>query len=151
MPARPDRFRGGLRHESPKLMQNDALTIYNSGHIVDDLGFIMGKPNDLVQGTLDLLVLKTVSLEPKHGWAIAKRIQQISREELQVQQGSLYPALHRLEQQGWIKAHWAETETGRNAKFYALTRSGRTQMEKELANWDRLSTAINLVVQTDEA
>jgi len=111
----------------------------------------MGKPSDLVQGTLDLLILKTISLEPKHGWAIARRIQQISNEELQVQQGSLYPALHRLEQQGWIKAHWAETEAGRNAKFYSLTRAGRTQMEKELANWDRLSTAINLVVQTDEA
>src|SRR5438046_7550602 len=111
----------------------------------------MGKPSDLVQGTLDLLILKTTSLEPKHGWAIAKRIQQISKEELQVQQGSLYPALHRLEQQGWIKAHWGETEGGRKAKFYALTRSGRTQMEMELANWDRLATAIKRVVQTDEA
>ena len=111
----------------------------------------MGKPSDLVQGTLDLLILKTISLEPKHGWAIAKRIQQISAEVLKVQQGSLYPALHRLEQQGWIKAHWGETETGRQAKFYALTRDGRKQMEKELAQWDRLSTAINLVVQTDEA
>ena len=111
----------------------------------------MGKPSDLVQGTLDLLILKTISLEPKHGWAIAKRIQQISAEVLQVQQGSLYPALHRLEQQGWIKAHWRETETGRQAKFYSLTRAGRTQMEKELAQWDRLSTAINLVVQASEA
>ncbi len=111
----------------------------------------MGKPSDLVQGTLDLLILKTISLEPKHGWAIAKRIQQISHEVLQVQQGSLYPALHRLEQQGWIKAHFAETDTGRNAKFYSLTRAGRNQMEKELANWDRLSSAINLVVQTSEA
>lgn len=107
----------------------------------------MGKPSDLVQGTLDLLILKTIALEPKHGWAIAKRIQQISREVLQVQQGSLYPALHRLEQQGWIKAHWAETETGRQAKFYSLTRAGRVQLEKELANWQRLSGAINLVVQ----
>jgi transcriptional regulator len=111
----------------------------------------MGKPTDLVQGTLDLLILKTVSLEPKHGCAIAKRIQQVSREALQIQQGSLYPALHRLEQQGsivqgWIKAHWAETETGRKAKFYSLTRAGRTQLGKELASWDRLSTAINLVV-----
>jgi PadR family transcriptional regulator PadR len=108
----------------------------------------MGKPTDLVQGTLDLLILKTISLEPKHGWAIAKRIQQVSREILQVQQGSLYPALHRLEQQGWIKAHWAETETGRKAKFYSLTRAGRGQLEKEMANWDRLSAAINLVVRT---
>ncbi len=107
----------------------------------------MGKPTDLVQGTLDLLILKTISLEPKHGWAIAKRIQQVSREILQIQQGSLYPALHRLEQQGWIKAHWAETETGRQAKFYSLTKAGRTQMEKELASWDRLSGAVNLVVR----
>jgi len=107
----------------------------------------MGKPSDLVQGTLDLLILKTIALEPKHGWAIAKRIQQVSKEALQVQQGSLYPALHRLEQQAWIKAHWSETETGRRAKFYSLTRAGRAQMEKELANWDRLSNAINLVVR----
>ena len=107
----------------------------------------MGKPTDLVQGTLDLLILKTVSLEPKHGWAIAKRIQQVSREELQVQQGSLYPALHRLEQQGWIQAQWKDTETGRKAKFYSLTRDGRAQMEKELESWRRLSKAINLVVR----
>src|SRR6266487_2221183 len=101
----------------------------------------MGKPSDL-------LILKTLSLEPKHGWAIAKRIQQISREVLQVQQGSLYPALHRLEQKAWVKAKWAETETGRQAKFYSLTAAGRKQLEKEAANWDRLSAAINLVVQT---
>jgi PadR family transcriptional regulator, regulatory protein PadR len=107
----------------------------------------MAKPTDLVQGTLDLLILKTISLEPKHGWAIAKRIEQISREALLIQQGSLYPALHRLEQQGWIKAEWRETETGRMAKFYSLTRSGRRQYEKELEKWTRLSTAINLVVQ----
>jgi PadR family transcriptional regulator PadR len=106
----------------------------------------MGKPSDLVQGTLDLLILKTLLLEPLHGWAIAKRIQQLSREVLQVQQGSLYPALHRLEHQGWIKARWAESETGRQAKFYALTTAGRSQLEKETANWNRLSTAINLVV-----
>ena len=105
----------------------------------------MGRPNDLVQGTLDLLILKTIALEPKHGWAIAKRIQQVSREVLQVQQGSLYPALHRLEQQGWIKASWGESETGRKAKFYALTRAGRTQMDREQANWERLSAAVNLV------
>jgi PadR family transcriptional regulator PadR len=106
----------------------------------------MGKPSDLVQGTLDLLILKTVSLEPKHGWAIAKRIQQVSNEVLQVQQGSLYPALHRLEQQGWITAKWAESETGRQAKFYSLTKTGRGQLEKEAANWSRLSKAINIVV-----
>jgi len=93
-----------------------------------------------------MLILKTISLEPKHGWAIAKRIQQISHEVLQVQQGSLYPALHRLEQQGWITANWAESETGRQAKFYSLTETGRGQLEKETANWDRLSKAINIVV-----
>jgi transcriptional regulator len=106
----------------------------------------MGKPSDLVQGTLDLLILRTIQLEPMHGWAIAKRIQQVSREVLQVQQGSLYPALHRLEQQGWIKAKWAESETGRQAKFYTLTAAGRTQLEAETANWNRLSAAINMVV-----
>ena len=106
----------------------------------------MGKPTDLVQGTLDLLILRTLANEPKHGWAIAKRIQQISEEVLQVQQGSLYPALHRLEQQGWIAAKWAESETGRQAKFYSLTDGGRSQLEKETANWNRLSQAINLVV-----
>lgn len=107
----------------------------------------MAKSADLVQGTLDLLILKTVSLEPKHGWAIAKRIQQVSREILQVQQGSLYPALHRLENQGWIKSHWAETETGRKAKLYSLTKAGRAQMERELASWQRLSAGINLVIE----
>jgi PadR family transcriptional regulator, regulatory protein PadR len=108
----------------------------------------MGKPSDLVQGTLDLLILKTVALEPKHGWAIAKRIGQLSNDVLQVQQGSLYPALHRLEQQGWIRAKWAESETGREAKFYSLTAAGRKQLEAETANWKRLSDAVNLVVET---
>ncbi len=107
----------------------------------------MAKPTDLVQGTLDLLILKTICLEPKHGWAIAKRIQQISGEILQVQQGSLYPALHRLEQQAWIQSEWRQTEAGRMAKFYSLTLAGRRQLERELANWNRLSAAINLVVQ----
>jgi transcriptional regulator len=107
----------------------------------------MAKPNDLVQGTLDLLILRTIALEPMHGWAIAKRIQQVSHEVLQVQQGSLYPALHRLEQQGWIRAKWAESETGRQAKFYSLTQAGRKQLEQETANWGRLSAAINLVIE----
>jgi PadR family transcriptional regulator, regulatory protein PadR len=101
----------------------------------------------LVQGTLDLLILKTLALEPKHGWAIAKRIEQVSREELKVGQGSLYPALHRLEQQGWIEAEWRPTDTGREAKFYALTRAGRHHLERELANWNRLSSAIALVLR----
>jgi PadR family transcriptional regulator PadR len=125
----------------------DTLTICNCSAIVGRQGIDMGKPNDLVQGTLDLLILKIVSLEPKHGWAIAKRIQQISNEALQVQQGSLYPALYRLERQGWMKADWRHTETGRQAKFYSLTRAGKRRLEKERANWDRLSSAINLVVR----
>ena len=111
---------------------------------VDILG--MGKPSDLVQGTLDLLILKTIQLEPMHGWAIAKRIQQLSGEVLQVQQGSRYPALHRLEQQGWVKTKWAESETGRQARFYTLTAAGRKQLESETANWNRLSAAIDLIV-----
>src|SRR5258707_449072 len=108
----------------------------------------MGRPNDLVQGTLDLLILKTISLEPKHGWAIAKRIEQVSGDVLQVQQGSLYPALHRLEQKSWIKAKWTESEAGRKAKYYSLTAAGRAQLEKEATNWSRLSGAINLVIQS---
>ena len=107
----------------------------------------MGKPSDLIQGTLDLLILKTVSLEPKHGWAIAKRIQQVSQDALQVTQGSLYPALHRLEQQGWVTAEWKASDLGRSAKFYALTRQGRTQLTRELESWDRLSSAVRLVIQ----
>lgn len=107
----------------------------------------MAKPTDLVQGTLDLLILKTLSLESKHGWAIAKRVQQVSQEALQIQQGSLYPALHRLEQQAWISAEWRQTESGRMAKFYSLTPAGREQLEKELANWVRLSGAINMVLR----
>ena len=105
------------------------------------------KPTDLVQGTLDLLIMRMIALEPMHGWAIAQRIQLVSKEVLQVQQGSLYPALHRLEQQGWIRAAWAETETGRTAKFYSLTKVGREQLEREKATWDRLSGAINLVLR----
>ena len=108
----------------------------------------MGKPTDLVQGTLDLLILKTISLEPMNGWAIAKRIVQISNNVLQVQQGSLYPALHRLENQGWIKAEWKDSENNRRAKFYSLTAAGRKQFKYELDNWQRLSSAIGLVIET---
>ena len=107
----------------------------------------MSRPSDLIQGTLDLLILKTISIEPKHGWAIAKRIQQVSEEALQITQGALYPALHRLEQQGWISAKWRVTETGREAKFYQLTKAGAGQLEKELAEWERLSNAIGLVIR----
>jgi transcriptional regulator len=108
----------------------------------------MSKPSDLIQGTLDLLILKTIALEPKHGWAIAKRIEQVSNDVLQVTQGALYPALHRLEQQGWVKSEWRATETGRDAKFYALTRSGRAQLDRELEQWERLSNAVALVIRT---
>jgi PadR family transcriptional regulator, regulatory protein PadR len=110
----------------------------------------MSRPSDLIQGTLDLLILKTVALEPSHGWAIARRIQQVSRDVLQINQGSLYPALHRLEQQGWLRAQAGQTATGREAKFYALTPAGRKQLERELQAWDRLSTAIGLVVREAE-
>ena len=107
----------------------------------------MPKPSDLLQGTLDLLILKTLAREALHGWAISKRIQQLSDEVLSVQQGSLYPALHRLEQQGWIDSDWRDTELGRNAKFYSLTREGRQQLARELESWDRLSSAVRLVLK----
>jgi len=107
----------------------------------------VGKQVDLIHGTLDLLILKTLCNGPVHGWAIAKRIQQVSNDVLQVQQGSLYPALHRLEQQGWIRGETKAGESGRIAKFYSLTRDGSRQLTKELEQWDRLSTAIGLVVR----
>lgn len=107
----------------------------------------MGKPADLVQGTLDLLILKTVALEPMHGWGIAIRIRQVSKEVLQVNQGALYPALHRLEQSGWIKAKWGESDNNRRAKYYSLTAAGRKYLEEEEANWKRLSSAIGLVLE----
>jgi len=107
----------------------------------------MSKPKDLVQGTLDLLILKTLALEPMHGWAIAQRIRQISSEVLQVGQSALYPALHKLEQQGWIAAEWKISETNRRARYYSLTRAGRKALAEEAANWERLSTAISAVVR----
>ena len=107
----------------------------------------MSRPADLIQGTLDLLILKTISIEPMHGWAIGKRIQQVSQDALQVTQGALYPALHRLEQQGWISAKWRTTETGREAKFYQLTKAGAVQLDKELSQWERLSNAVGLVIR----
>jgi PadR family transcriptional regulator, regulatory protein PadR len=102
---------------------------------------------DLIQGTLDLLILRTIALEPIHGWAIAQRIQQISNELLKVQQGSLYPALHRLEEQGWIAAEWGASDNNRRARFYSLTRAGRKQLATELSKWERLSAGVNLVLQ----
>jgi PadR family transcriptional regulator len=107
----------------------------------------MSKPSDLVQGTLDLLILKTVAPGPRHGWGIAQRIRQVSGEVLQVNQGALYPALHRLEQNGWIRAKWGESDNNRRAKYYSLTAAGRRYLEQEEANWKRLSTAIGLVLE----
>jgi transcriptional regulator len=107
----------------------------------------MPKPADLLQGTLDLLILKTIAREPLHGWGISKRIQELSNDQLSVGQGSLYPALHRLEEQGWITADWKETELGRRAKFYLLTRDGRRQLERELETWKRLSSAVGLLLR----
>src|SRR5689334_14071145 len=111
----------------------------------------MSRPTDLVQGTLDLLLLKILALEPLHGWAISLRLRSMSGDVLQVSEGSLYPALHKLEQEGWIAAEWKTTENNRKAKFYSLTRLGRKQLEKEAANWIRLSDAITQVVRLEEA
>jgi PadR family transcriptional regulator PadR len=108
----------------------------------------MSKPTDLVQGTLDLLILKTVALEPMHGWGVALRIRQVSKDVLQVNQGALYPALHRLEQQGWVTAKWGESANNRRAKYYSVTPAGRRYLNQEQANWERLSAAINLVLET---
>jgi PadR family transcriptional regulator len=110
----------------------------------------MSKPSDLVQGTLDLLLLKILALEPLNGWAIGQRLRQVSGEVLQVSDGSLYPALHKLEQGGWIEAEWRASENNRRAKFYSLTRAGKRHLEKEAANWARLSAAITHVVRLDE-
>jgi PadR family transcriptional regulator, regulatory protein PadR len=106
----------------------------------------MAKKIDLPQGTLDLLILRTLALEPQHGWAISERIQQISSEVLLIHQGSLYPALHRLERRGWIKAHWGVSENNRKAKYYALTRTGRKQLETDADAWRKLSTAVAQVL-----
>ena len=111
----------------------------------------MSKPSDLVQGTLDLLLLKILALEPLHGWAISQRLKQVSGDVLQVSDGSLYPALHKLEQEGWITAEWKPSENNRRAKFYSLTRLGRRQLGKESANWNRLSSAIAHVINLEEA
>lgn len=107
----------------------------------------MPPSSDILQGTLDLLILKTVALEPMHGWGIAQRIQQVSKDVLQVQQGSLYPALYRLERKKLIKAEWGASENNRRAKYYSLTKAGREQLEKEQAEWERLSSAVALILQ----
>ena len=108
----------------------------------------MDKKTDLLQGTLDLLILRTIALEPMHGWAIAQRIQQISKDVLQVQQGSLYPALHRLEHKDLIRAEWGPSENNRRAKFYSLTNTGRKQLEEERASWERLAAAVAQILET---
>ena len=105
---------------------------------------------ELLRGTLDMLVLKVVALGPSHGYAIAQRLQQISKDFLQVHQGSLYPALHRLEDKGWLQAKWKESETGRQAKFYELTRKGRKKMESQVVNWERLCDAVGLILRAEE-
>ncbi len=107
----------------------------------------MPPSTDLLQGTLDMLILRAIANEPQHGWAIAQRIQQVSNDVLQIGQGSLYPALHRLEYKGWIRAEWGASENNRKARFYSLTKAGRKQLEAELENWARLTGAINLVLQ----
>ena len=107
----------------------------------------MSDQTDVLQGTLDLLIMRTIALEPMHGWAIAQRIQQISDDQLRVQQGSLYPALHRLEHQGWIIAEWGSSENNRRARFYALTKAGRKQLDTEVAKWQRLSAGVTLVLR----
>ncbi|SPE37416.1 Transcriptional regulator, PadR family [Candidatus Sulfopaludibacter sp. SbA6] len=111
----------------------------------------MSKPSDLVQGTLDILLLKMLALEPLHGWAISQRLKLVSGNILQVSDGSLYPALHKLEQEGWIQAEWKTSELGRRAKFYSLTRLGRGQLAKQAADWERLSGAISHVMRLKEA
>jgi len=111
----------------------------------------MSKPSDLVQGTLDLLLLKILTLEPLNGFAISIRLKQVSGDILQVSDGSLYPALHKLEQEGWIKAEWKPSENNRRAKFYSLTRLGRRHLEREADNWNRLSAAISHVIKLEEA
>ena len=110
----------------------------------------MSKPNDLVQGTLDLLILKMLALEPMNGWSIGQRLKQLSSDVLQVSDGSLYPALHKLEQEGWVSSEWRQSENNRRAKFYALTRAGRKQLQIEATNWDRLAAAISAVVRLRE-
>jgi PadR family transcriptional regulator PadR len=105
---------------------------------------------ELLRGTLDMLVLKVVALSPAHGYAIAQRLQQISKEFFRVHQGSLYPALHRLEDKGWLQAEWRESETGRQAKFYSLTKKGRKHMDVEVVNWERLCDAVGLILQAEE-
>jgi len=128
------------------------LLTERSGHILSVTeGDPVSRPSDLVQGTLDLLILKIVALEPANGWAISQRLKDLSSDVLQVSDGSLYPALHKLEQEGWITAEWRASENNRRAKFYSLTRAGRKQLRLEIGNWDRLAAAITAVARLQEA
>ena len=127
------------RNSSPLRSVLSPRPIYKRNSVSDQ--------TDVLQGTLDLLIMRTIALEPMHGWAIAQRIQQISDDLLRVQQGSLYPALHRLEHQGWIVADWGASENNRRARFYSLTKAGRRQLDIEVSNWARLSAGVNLVLQ----
>ena len=128
----------------------DTATFYLSARIMCRVSRHADQKTDLLQGTLDMLILKIAALGPMHGYAIAQRIEQISREVLQVQQGSLYPALHRLEKRGWLRAEWRTSETGREAKFYTVTKAGRKQLETETAQWERIAEAIGLILRTAE-
>ncbi len=139
-----------LKSSVPDLNSILPLTTEGWRCILTSVTESMSKPPDLVQGTLDLLLLKILALEPLHAWAVSLRIKQISGDVLSVSDGSLYPALHKLEHEGWIKAEWKVTENGRRAKFYALTRSGAKKLETEVSNWDRLSTAITNVIRLKE-
>ena len=144
MPSRRGLVGFRVHIETPCLPRGDALSS------LGNRGESMSKPSDLVQGTLDLLVLKILALQPLHGWALSQRLKQVSGEVLQVSDGSLYPALHKLEQQGWIRSEWKPTENNRRAKFYSLTRIGRRHLEKEAANWERISAAISSVLRLTE-
>jgi transcriptional regulator len=136
-----------IGHLDWRIVDDRGIIVDSRGILVNLGETLMPKPSDLLQGTLDLLILKSLAREPLHGWGIAKRIQALSDEVLLVQQGSLYPALHRLEQQGWVDSDWKNTELGRSAKFYALTRDGRKQLEIELETWRRLSSAVGLLLK----
>lgn len=131
----------------PLITDKNRTKLFLSVTDIDGANAQMSKPTELVQGTLDLLILTVVALEPMHGWAIAERIRQMSDKVLQVGQGSLYPALHKLEQQGWILAEWKPSENNRRAKYYSLTRAGRKALEQESAQWERLSAAISAIVR----
>jgi PadR family transcriptional regulator, regulatory protein PadR len=146
---------GFVRYRSEAFVNGQSATplAYRGQIVYDHLGNrgdCVSKPADLVQGTLDLLLLKILALEPLHGWAISQRLKQVSGDILQVSDGSLYPALHKLEQEGWITAEWKATENNRRAKFYSLTRLGRKQLQQEARNWERLSDAISHVVRMEE-